>query len=204
MADIFKPKPGNATVQPGAAAPADAAARLAAIRLMFARLAQNGGAPQTFGNYLQGGPRRMPAGLIGSVGDELMKSLMQPHAFQRGPTTQTVNPPRPSTFQDAASGLVTLALLTRLLGQGYDVFGRSAAGTGATPSTGPLTSGDPALDTLLGQQYGAGGGAVTYLPTSGGDIYAPQVPGGDIGAVPADYPGMVDSTSSTPWWNFWS
>lgn len=128
MARLFDAGQASQVSTPGAPSPADIAQKLFAIKLMLARLSQGGGAPQTLGEYIKGGPRKLPSGVMGEASNALMQALSQPGAFQRGASTQKYKPSSPSLFQEGSSALVTLAMLSSLLkGQG-GISGTASSG----------------------------------------------------------------------------
>jgi hypothetical protein len=112
--------------------PADAAGRLFAIKLLLSQLAGTGGKAQTFGDYLDQGPRGFDQSTIGGLIPGYLQTLSQPGAFQ-SKTTQKQKPASPSTFQDASSGIMTLLLLNKILGS-QGISGITGGGDfGATP-----------------------------------------------------------------------
>ncbi len=117
---LFDAGKANSVTTPGAPSPADVAGKLFAIKILLSQLQQGGGAPQTLGEYIKSGPRRVPSSVTGQGGDALMAALSQPGAFNRGPTNQQYQPSSPSTFQDLA-GLLGLGLA------GYGAYQNSGA-----------------------------------------------------------------------------
>jgi hypothetical protein len=107
MASIFQPgaETKTTTGQPSAAS---AAMKLFIIQLLMSRLQQTGGAPQTFGDYVQGGPRKFDTSQIAGGLPALLGALKQPGAFNSS-TVEKGRPASPSTFQDL-SGLLGLGL----------------------------------------------------------------------------------------------
>lgn len=168
---LFDAGQASQTSTPGAPSPADIAQKLFAIKLMLSRLAQGGGAPQTFGEYIQSGPRKLPSSVTGEASSALMQALQQPGAFQRGPSTQKYKPSSPSLFQEGSGALVTLALLSSLLkGQG---------GISGTASSG--------MDWLKGL---LGGDTGTGLPGSGVPLADAGTSGFDWGSFGSSEPGI--------------
>jgi hypothetical protein len=177
MANIFTPGQQTTTQTPGAVSPASAAMKLFMIQLLLSRLQQTGGAPQTFGEYIKGGPRQFDTSQIGALEPGLLATLGQPGAFNAGPSVTRTQPASPSTFQDVASGAVTLALLTNLLrggspggGGGIDLSGllsRLGIG-GAGASTGPDAVSSSPIDPSSLAGYTPPTAGVNYTPGDSG------------------------------------
>lgn len=151
--------------------PADIAQRLFAIKLMLSRLSQGGGAPQTLGEYIKSGPRKLPSAATGEASSALMQALQQPGAFQKPPTVQKYKPSSPSLFQEGSGALVTLALLSSLLkGQGG--------------ISGTASSGYDWLKGLLGNGTGTG------IPGSGVPLTDASAPAFDWSSLGSSEPGI--------------
>ena len=175
MAGLFDQGKATGVTTPGALSPADVAGKIFAIKLLLSRLGQGGGAPQTFGDYIKSGPRKIPSSVTSEGGNALMAALQQPGAFNRGPTTQVYSPSSPSLFQDAA-GLIPLLSMLNQIGSGGtsgpSVMEQIMAhalkidpSTLKEPTTGP---------TLLGRLLGGSGGGMSAGSgaTEGGSLGA--------------------------------
>ena len=130
--------------------PAEVASRLFAIKLLLSRLEQSGVAPQTFGEYINSGPRRFSPGTISVASSGLMSVLNQPGAFAGSGTRQTGRPQSPSQFQDIAGSLITLKLLNDLVAGHGGVTGS----LGSIPGLGPLLKSIPGIGSIFGSPAG--------------------------------------------------
>ena len=160
---IFDQGQATQTAIPGALAPADIASRLFAIKLLLARLAQSGGAPQTLGEYIKSGPRKLDQGTISDASSGLMQALSQPGAFTKGPTVTKTKPSSPSLFQEGASGLSLLMMLNALTGggkpEGLSIQDQLLArALGVDPTTLKQPTQTP---SLLSRIFGGGDAATT-------------------------------------------
>lgn len=174
-AGAFKPKAGQQTTQMG---PGKQALLQFMLDLFLRRLGQTGGVNQSFASYLKQGPQRMAPPSPEEVA-LLKQAISQPGAFD---TTQTIKPPRPSTFQDVASLLGVVGALGGQSRGGLGGLLESAAGTGR--GIYDKLSGAGGTDAALLQALLSGGG-------SGFGMNAGQGAGAqlaaDIGANPGGY-----------------
>jgi hypothetical protein len=152
MAGLFTP--GQATTtQTNQPSSASAAMKLFIIQLLMSRLQQTGGAPQTFGDYVQGGPRKFDTSQIAGGLPGLLDALKQPGAFNSSQVQKT-QPSSPSTFQDLA-GLIPLAAL------GYQIY----HGSGGTSQD---KVNDAMSEWIRSQMGGGTAPTAAAMPTSFG------------------------------------
>lgn len=198
----FKPKAGSETTE---MPPGKVALLQFFLDMFLKRLGQTGGVNQSFASYVKGGPQRMAAPDPTQVA-LLKQALSQPGALDQ---KTTVNPARPSTFQDVASLLGVVGalagnrggglgdLLGNTIGAGRSIYDKIAGG-GNSGTPGGI---DPAL--LASMLSGGGSGFGMNAGQGAGAQLA-----SDIAANPSGYdfsvtgvPGGAPASGGFPW--FW-
>ena len=137
-------------------------------------------------------PAALPGGLSAGI-PSLLAAYNAPGAFT-ATKTGTLTPPSTSGFSDAVAlaGLLGTLYQSGALGGIGQILGGVGGALhipglkGPDSNTGGVSTGDPYLDASIASQYG------------GGTAIGSMVPGGDVSNLPADYPGLNDSS----WW--WS
>lgn len=200
-AGFFQPGPSQAdTTTSTTLSPAQQALQKFRLEMLGRLLNNAAGNGPTFKSFVQGGPASRPVpGGLGDGSAAVLQAMGQPGAFT---TTSTGSKTETGGTPSMMSDLTQLAMLGMLAsksglldgltsgaGSIWDLlkgkYGDTGAVSGAMGDTAPMptggstTTGNAALDALIGSQYGSG---------------ATMIPGGSADTLNVGYPGLLDGS----------